>query len=270
MFKIVEGMVSLATELGVDLHLNQEVVAIETDRDNIRVVKTATGAIFEADIVVGTADYHHLDTDLLPPNKRNYSDKYWNTRTMAPSCLLYYVGVNKRLKNLIHHNLFFDTDFSLHASEIYENPKWPTQPLFYVSVPSITDPTVAPEGHENLFILIPVAPDLEDTPEIRERYFGLVMERLEQLTGQSIADSIVYKRSFAQDDFVKDYHAFKGNAYGLANTLLQTAFLKPKLKSKRLNNLYFAGQLTVPGPGVPPALISGHIVATAISKKFKP
>jgi phytoene desaturase len=270
MFKIVEGMVSLATELGVDLHLNQEVVAIETDRDNIRVVKTATGAIFEADIVVGTADYHHLDTALLPPNKRNYSDKYWNTRTMAPSCLLYYVGVNKRLKNLIHHNLFFDTDFSLHASEIYENPKWPTQPLFYVSVPSITDPTVAPEGHENLFILIPVAPDLEDTPEIRERYFGLVMERLEQLTGQSIADSIVYKRSFAQDDFVKDYHAFKGNAYGLANTLLQTAFLKPKLKSKRLNNLYFAGQLTVPGPGVPPALISGHIVATAISKKFKP
>jgi phytoene desaturase len=177
--------------------------------------------------------------------------------------------VNKRLKNLLHHNLFFDTDFGLHAKEIYDTPKWPEQPLFYVSVPSITDPHVAPEGHENLFFLIPVAPGLEDTPEVREKYFDIILKRLEHLTEQPIREHIVYNRSYAHADFVQDYHAFKGNAYGLANTLLQTAFLKPSLKNRHLNNLYYTGQLTVPGPGVPPSLISGQVVASEIQQKFK-
>jgi phytoene desaturase len=188
---------------------------------------------------------------------------------MAPSCLLYYIGVNKRLKNLLHHNLFFDTDFALHAKEIYDTPKWPEQPLFYVSAPSVTDPSVAPEGHENLFLLIPVAPGLKDTPEVRDQYFDIIMKRLEHLTGQSIAEHIVYKRSYAHADFIQDYHAFKGNAYGLANTLLQTAFLKPRIKNRHLQNLYYTGQLTVPGPGVPPSLISGQVVASEIMKTVK-
>jgi phytoene desaturase len=188
---------------------------------------------------------------------------------MAPSSLLYYIGVNKRLKNLQHHNLFFDEDFGQHAHEIYESPKWPEKPLFYVSAPSMTDPSVAPEGMENLFLLIPVAPGLEDTEAIRQKYFDLTMDRLEKLTGQSIRPHIIYQRSFAHADFVSDYHAFKGNAYGLANTLLQTAFLKPKLKSNKISNLFYTGQLTVPGPGVPPAVISGQVVAREIVKSFK-
>ena len=199
----------------------------------------------------------------------HYKDSYWDTRTMAPSSILYYVGVNKRLENLKHHNLFFDTDFGKHATEIYESPQWPENPLFYVSAPSMTDPTVAPEGCENLFLLVPVAPGLEDSPEIRERYYDLMMDRLERLTQQSIRPHVVYQRSYAHSDFVSDYHAFKGNAYGLANTLLQTAFLKPKMKNKNVDNLYYTGQLTVPGPGVPPSLISGQVVAKEISKAFK-
>jgi len=185
---------------------------------------------------------------------------------MAPSSLLFYVGVNKRLERLSHHNLFFDEDFGLHAREIYDTPKWPVAPLFYVCAPSKTDPTVAPEGCENLFLLIPVAPGLEDTPEIREQYYQLLMDRLEGLTGQSIRDAVVYKRSYAHADFIQDYHAFKGNAYGLANTLRQTAFLKPKIKNRHLKNLYYTGQLTVPGPGVPPSIISGQVVAKEITK----
>ena len=187
---------------------------------------------------------------------------------MAPSSLLYYLGVNKRLDRIEHHNLFFDEDFVRHGIEIYDSPQWPSKPLFYVSAPSKTDPTVAPEGCENLFLLIPVAPGLEDSPEVRERYYHLTMERLERLTGQRIRDHVVYKRSYAHADFVADYHAFKGNAYGLANTLLQTAFLKPKMKSRRVRNLYYAGQLTTPGPGVPPSLISGQVVAKEITRKF--
>jgi phytoene desaturase len=269
MHLIIDGMMELATELGVEILLNQEVSQLEVQEKHVSKVITTDGNNYSADVVVGAADYHHIETKLLPPKARNYSDRYWESRTMAPSCLLYYVGVNKRLKNLLHHNLFFDTDFGLHAREIYDTPKWPEQPLFYVSVPSITDPNVAPEGHENLFFLIPVAPGLEDTPEIREKYFDIILKRLEHLTEQPIREHIVYNRSYAHADFVQDYHAFKGNAYGLANTLLQTAFLKPSLKNRHLNNLYYTGQLTVPGPGVPPSLISGQVVASEIQQKFK-
>lgn len=266
MFKIVEGMVALAKELGVKIELGQEVRQIVVPNGSAKSVVTLEGREYPADVVVGAADYHHIDSKLLGPKQRNYSDQYWDNRTMAPSSLLFYLGVNKRLHNLHHHNLFFDEDFGRHAREIYDTPKWPEKPLFYVSAPSVTDPSVAPEGCENLFVLIPVAPGLDDTPDIRKHYYDLVMQRLENLTGQSIRDAVVYRRSFAHTDFVADYHAFKGNAYGLANTLLQTAFLKPKLRSKHVKNLFYTGQLTVPGPGVPPSLISGQVVAKEVKR----
>jgi phytoene desaturase len=266
MFKIVEGMVTLARELGVDIQLDSEVERIEAPNRKVTQVVTTQGKVYTADVLVGGADYHHIETQLLPNDQRNYSDQYWDKRTMAPSSLLYYIGLNKRLSNLTHHNLFFDENFDQHAKDIYTEPQWPQKPLFYASVPSLTDPSVAPEGCENLFLLIPVAPGLEDTEEVREHYYHLIMDRLEQLTGQTVRDAVVYKRAFAHADFVKDYHAFKGNAYGLANTLLQTAFLKPKLKNKHIHNLFYTGQLTVPGPGVPPSLISGAVVAREVEK----
>jgi phytoene desaturase len=265
MYKIVEAMVSLAQELGVELRLNQEVKKIET-RQGLASKVITQDAEYAVDAVVGGADYHHLDQEVLSPEQRNYDTLYWAKRVMAPSSLLFYLGVNKRLKNLQHHNLFFDEDFSQHAIEIYEEPRWPQKPLFYVCAPSLTDPDVAPAGHENLFLLIPLAPDLEDTEERREQYYQIVMERLERLTGQEIRSAVVYKRSYAHRDFERDYHAFRGNAYGLANTLLQTAFLKPKLRNKKIRNLFYTGQLTTPGPGVPPSLISGQVVAREVVK----
>ena len=265
MHKIIEGMVSLAQELGVDIKLNQEVKQIYVPNGHATKVITQD-AEYEADVVVGGADYHHVEQHLLAPEHRNYNEKYWDKRTMAPSSLLFYLGINKRLKGLHHHNLFFDADFDRHAVEIYDRPQWPSEPLFYVCAPSVTDPSVAPEGCENLFLLVPLAPGLEDSDEQRERYYEIIMDRLEDLTGQEIRSHVVHKRSFAHQDFERDYHAYKGNAYGLANTLLQTAFLKPKLRSKKVSNLYYTGQLTTPGPGVPPSLISGQVVAEEIAK----
>ncbi|GAB4395462.1 MAG: phytoene desaturase family protein [Microscillaceae bacterium] len=267
MHKIVEGMVRLAESLGVQFVYNAEVQDVSIVHKNVREVHTSTQS-YAAEVFVAGADYHHIEQEVLPKAHRQYNDRYWESRTMAPSSLIFYLGLNKRLQNLRHHNLFFDTDFGLHAREIYSSPRWPENPLFYVSAPSVTDPTVAPEGCENLFILIPVAPNLEDKDLVREHYYHLVMERLEKLTGQSIREHVVYKRSYAHRDFIADYHAFKGNAYGLANTLLQTAILKPALKSKHLDNWYFTGQLTVPGPGVPPSLISGQVVASEIRKAW--
>jgi phytoene desaturase len=269
MHKIIEGMVELAEEVGVNFQYNQAVTNIVIPNGHAKEVKTETDT-FKVDAVVAGADYHHVDQHILAPENRQYSEKYWDNRTMAPSSLLFYLGVNKKLDNLLHHNLFFDKDFKQHAHEIYEDPQWPSQPLFYVCATSQTDDTSAPEGCENVFVLIPLAPDLEDTEELREKYYTIVMDRLEDLTKQNVRDAVVYKRSYAHKDFKSDYNAFKGNAYGLANTLMQTAFLKPKLKHKKVKNLYFAGQLTAPGPGVPPSLISGQVVANELFSEMKP
>jgi phytoene desaturase len=267
MHEIIKGMVRLAEEKGVQIRYDAEVEEIEIENGIAHSVRLKSGERIKADIVVAGADYHHVDRHLVNPKYSNYSEKYWDKRVMAPSSLLFYMGINKRLKNLRHHNLFFDEPLGPHADAIYKNPRWPEKPLFYASVPSITDPTVAPEGMENLFLLIPLAPDLEDSEEIREKYYDIIMERLERISGQEIRSHVVYKRSYAHSDFKSDYHAFKGNAYGLANTLTQTAILKPSLKSKKVKNLYYTGQLTVPGPGVPPSLISGYVVAKEVMKE---
>ena len=267
MHMIVKGMVELAQSKGVQIRLNTQVTGFSIVGGEVKGVKTENG-VFEADAVVASADYHHVET-LLGEAHRNYDEAYWDKRVMAPSSLLFYLGINKRLPRLKHHNLFFDRDFSVHSHEIYTDPAWPSDPLFYASAPSVTDPSVAPEGCENIFLLIPVAPDLEDTEEMREKYFDQLMDRLEAYCGVSIRDSIVFKRSYAHQDFKQDYHAFKGNAYGLANTLMQTAFLKPSLKNKKLGNMFYTGQLTVPGPGVPPSLISGIVVAKEVDQLLK-
>jgi phytoene desaturase len=267
MFKIIEGMVKLGEEQGVRIHLGAEVQKINITSGKATGVTLNSGEIISADIVVAGADYHHVDQVLLEPAFRNYDAAYWDKRVMAPSSLLFYLGINKKIPNLRHHNLFFDEPLGPHADAIYTNPRWPEKPLFYVSAPSVTDPSVAPEGKENLFLLIPLAPDLEDQEEMREKYFTIIMDRLEEVTGEDIRSHILYKRSYAHSDFKSDYHAFKGNAYGLANTLMQTAILKPSLKNKKVSNLYYTGQLTVPGPGVPPSLISGHVVANEVLKE---
>lgn len=268
MYDIVRAMVQLAEEKGVQITCHAPVSKIIVENGKAVGVEV-NGATHHADVVISSADYHHTEQKLLDEPFRNYTSKYWDTRTMAPSSLLYYIGLDKKVEGILHHNLFFDTDFTRHAKEIYESPAWPEEPLFYVSATAKTDPASAPEGCENLFILIPTAPGLQETPEIKERYFQLVMDRMEDLLEQSIRKHVIFRRDFACTDFMSTYNSFKGNAYGLANTLKQTAILKPSLKNKKVEGLYYTGQLTVPGPGVPPSLISGKVVADVVGKAIK-
>jgi phytoene desaturase len=265
MFKIIEGMQSLATSLGVKFHTDSAILKIEAEAGLVQAVHTAAGRI-PMEGIIASADYNHVEQKLLDPEYRNYSAAYWEKRTFAPSCLIYYLGVNKKISKLQHHNLFFDADFEKHAESIYKRKEWPGEPLFYVSCPSKTDRGVSPEGMENLFILVPIATGLEDTEEKRESYFAAIIKRIERFTGTAFAEDIVYKKNYCLDNFVDDYHAYGGNAYGLANTLNQTAVLKPSLRNKKLKNLFYTGQLTVPGPGVPPALISGQVAARELLK----
>lgn len=267
MHKIVEAMVQIARNEGVQFITNQEVLRVNVVDKKINSVVTKDNS-YLCDNVVASCDYHHFDQNILPNGLNKYSKKYWDTRELAPSSLLFYIGVNKKLSNLKHHTLFFDENFELHADEIYNNPKWPSSPLFYLCSPSVTDSSIAPPDSENLFFLIPLAPDLADTNELREKYLNIILERLKTLTGNDITDHIVNNRSYCISDFKKDYHSFKGNAYGLANTLKQTAILKPKIRSNKIINLYYTGQLTIPGPGVPPCIISGQVVARQLLKRL--
>ena len=265
MYSVIQGMTQLAESLGVTIHTNQNVDQINVTNGEAKGI-TVNGTFVESDIVLSGADYHHTET-LLPAESRQYSESYWKKKTFAPSALLFYVGFEKPIKNVEHHTLFFDVDFANHAKDIYDKPKWPEDPLFYASFPSKTDKSAAPEGKEAGIFLIPLAPGLEDTPELREKYFNIIIDRLATLTRQEVKKYIIFKESFCINDFVKDYNSYQGNAYGMANTLLQTAFLRPKLRSKKVKDLFFTGQLTVPGPGVPPALISGKLVASLIEKE---
>jgi phytoene desaturase len=264
MYEVIKAMESLAKELGVQINTDQNIEKILVENGRAIGV-TCNGTNISADIVLSGADYHHSE-QLLEEGSRQYSESYWENKTFAPSSLLFYTGFDKKLKNIEHHNLFFDTDFEQHAEEIYDVPQWPTDPLFYANFPSVTDETMAPKNCETGFFLIPLAPGLEDTPVLRKQYFDLIMKRFELRTEQEVTNNIIFNESFCVSDFIERYNSYKGNAYGMANTLSQTAFLRPKLKSKKVKNLFFTGQLTVPGPGVPPSLISGKLVSELIVK----
>jgi phytoene desaturase len=263
--KVADTFRDIAAHAGVQFATSQNVDKLEIQAGKISHIHS-NGKSSPADVVIGSADYHHIESQLLDQDHRSYPESYWESRTFAPSCLLFYLGIDKKVEKLRHHNLFFDEDFEGHAIEIYKNKRWPTSPLFYVCCPSRTDPSVAPKGGENLFVLMPVATNLEDPENIREKYYNMLMDRLEKFAGETIRDHVVYKKSYSVSDFKTDYNAYKGNAYGLANTLAQTAIFKPKLKSRKVSNLFYAGQLTVPGPGVPPSIISGRIAANEVLK----
>ncbi len=269
MYAVVNAMYKLALELGVEFHFGETVKGILVQNTSAKTVSTDKD-YYRANAIISGADYHFTETRLLPEECRSYSEKYWAKKVMAPSCLLYYVGLNKKLKQVVHHSLFFDVPFDKHGREIYGNPQWPSEPLFYVSVSSLTESEMAPPGCEGIVFLIPVASGLEgDTEELREKYFRIIARRMEKLTGESILDSVVYMKSYSVTNFVEDYNSFRGNAYGLANTLMQTAIFRPAIRSKKVKNLFYTGQLTVPGPGVPPSLISGEVAAKYLVRKMR-
>ncbi len=267
-YQLVLAMKKVAESQGANFHFNKTVESINTCSGKVSSL-TINGKIHEFDAVIASSDYHHTET-LLSKENRNYSEEFWQNRTFAPSSLIYYLGIDQSIPNLEHHTLFFENDLDEHIDSIYEEKKWPQRPLFYSCCPSKTDSTLAPPGKENLFLLMPLAIGIDDGETTRELYLNNMLSRIERHTGiQDLRSKIEYKRSYCVSDFISDYNAYGGNAYGLANTLGQTAVLKPKIRNKRLKNLFYTGQLTVPGPGIPPSIISGRIVANEIIKLKK-
>jgi len=264
-YQLVLAMKEVAENQGAVFHFNKTVESINVSGGRITSI-TVNGETHKFDAVIASSDYHHTET-LLNKDLRNYSEAYWQNRTFAPSCLIYYLGINQTIPNLRHHTLFFENDLDEHIDCIYDEKKWPEKPLFYACCPSKTDDSVAPTGKENLFLLMPLPIGINDEESVREKHLAQMLSRIEKHTGISdLQSKIEYKKSYCVSDFIMDYNAYGGNAYGLANTLNQTAVLKPKIRNRKLKNLFYTGQLTVPGPGVPPSIISGKIVANEIIK----
>jgi len=261
----------VAESKGARFVFNAEVTAIRGTGSSVSSLTVRTGSGVEevrADAVVANADYPYVENSLLEPEHRSLPVKRWGRRTFAPGVLNFYVGLDKRLPAFAHHTFFFDTDWNDHFDSVYGRRRWPEEPLFYLHIPSITDPNCAPAGHEAVYILVPCAIGLDDTEERRQHYFNATIDRMERLSGESIRDHIVFQESMSLNDFIRDYHAYQGTAFGLGQTLTQTAFFRPANRSKRLGNLYYAGQFTVPGTGTTMSMISGKIAAMRIADEW--
>lgn len=268
MNKIVQAFMQICKEQGVTFHTDSEVESFNYNNNTISSLNIKSKSSYDTDVVIASADYYHIDQNVLKPKFSQYSSSYWHSRKLAPSSVLFYIGLDRKIPNIHHHTLFFDADFDTHAHEIYSSHEWPSDPLFYVCSPSATDSSVAASGNENLFILMPISTELEDSESQVNKYFKVICDRFKKLYDIDISKHLLFKKNFSISDFKSEYNSFKGNAYGLANTLMQTGPLKPKMKSSKISNLYYTGQLTVPGPGVPPSIISGQVVASLINNEY--
>jgi phytoene desaturase len=259
----VEALYQLAREHGAEFLLGEEATSITVSQGRATTVKAGNQTI-EGDIFLAAVDYRHVEQDLLSPEYRRYSASYWNKRLLAPSAFIIHLGLGKKIPGLEHHNLFLSADWERHFSTIFDKPSWPENPSYYIGCPSKTDPTVCPPNMENIFILVPVAPDLDDTEEMREQFFQAVLRHLERLLGVPMADAVLVKRIVAQRDFRTSHNLYKGTAMGLAHTLFQSALFRPSHRSKKVANLYFSGHYTHPGIGMPMVIISSHIISDII------
>ena len=266
--KVAESIYNIAKENGTKFKFNTEITKIEVKDGRAKYLKV-DGNKFPTDLVIVNGDYPYTELNLLDEEYRTYNQKYWDKKIFAPSAFVAYVGIDKKIDSLLHHSLFLDEDWAANFDEIFdsENKTWPKNPSYYVNIPSKTDPQMAPEGGETLFILVPLAPGLKDTEELREKFYDKIMGNLESMVGENIRDHIVTKRIFAVNDYREDYNAYKGTALSLVHTLRQTALWRPRHKSKKVNNLFYTGQYTHPGIGVPMTLISSQIVANLIENE---
>lgn len=266
-FEVSKGLEKLAKELGVMLHYNKPVSEIVVENGKTKGI-VAGGEMIEADLVVANADYQFVEEKLLKEEFRQYASSYWEKADMSPSGVCIFLGLNKTIPNLTHHTMVFSEGWENHFESI-EKGKMPDSPQYYISTPSKTDESVAPEGKENIFILVPISPYLTDNEENREKIFDYVMEDIKKKIGVDIRKHILHKRIFAQNDFINEYNAYKGNAFGLGHTLKHSITFRPPNKHKKVKGLYFVGQYTNPGTGTPLVLLSGILVSQLVQKHEK-
>lgn len=260
-YQITKALQSLGEKYGAEFRLNTPVAKIKVEQGKAVGVILENGEELSADIVISNADIHHTEQVLLDAPYRTKSERYWEKRTLAPSALIMYLGVKGKLPTLTHHNLLFSQDWQRNFGEIFDHPQWPADPSLYICAPSKTDPSVAPKGHENLFVLVPIASNLDYNERTLQAYADKIIDNIEASMGlKNLRKKIVYQRLFSVHDFAERYNSYGGSALGLAHTLRQTAIFRPNNTSKKVKNLYYVGANTNPGIGMPTTLISAELM----------
>jgi phytoene desaturase len=266
--KIIDAIMKLGLEQGVNIEFNTEILKIKVENEKAKKIITNKGE-FAVDLILNTGDYHNGEIDLLDKPHRSYPEKYWKKKMIAPSAFLIYLGLNKKLNNFLHHNFYFNSDWDKYFDQLFESPEWPEDPSIYITVPSQSDPSIIPQGGELMTILVLVSPDLKDEESFREKYYDKIIEKVENITGESFRDSIIVKKVVAHEHFKSTFNAYKGTALGLAHTLRQTALFRPHRKSEKIKNLYYAGHYTHPGVGVPVSIISAQLASEKITNDVR-
>lgn len=267
MGQIILGLKNLAKKNKVTIKTNSEVRAIIVKNGRATAVELVNNSKIECDLIINSSDYAHSDQNIVPTKYREYSKKYWQTRTYTVSTLLLYLGLDSKIPQLSHHTFYFQNDWNEHLNQTFIKKELPKNPCYYICTPSKSDPTVAPKGMENLFVLIPIGVDNPDASH--KKYVDHVISHIEKTLKTPLKKHILVKKVYAQKDFALDYNAYKGNAFGIAHTLDQSIFLRPRMRSKKITNLWFTGHYTQPGVGMPMAVISAQLVHQLITKAIK-
>ncbi|MBK7934041.1 MAG: phytoene desaturase [Pyrinomonadaceae bacterium] len=259
-YGLIKALANMAEKNGAKLYANSPVAEILVENGVAKGVRLENGEVHDADIVISNADMAFTEMKMLAPKWQTHKERYWNKRVMAPSAFIMYLGVSEKLPSLVHHNLLFSEDWRKNFDDIYKHPNLPQEPSLYVCAPSVTDPSVAPEGKENLFVLVPIASDLTITELEKEAYADRVLSLMEtEMNLPNLREKLEYERIYTVENFSADYNAFKGSALGLAHNLMQTAIFRPKNYSKKVKGLYYVGAGVNPGIGTQICLISAEL-----------
>lgn len=261
LYTIIERLVIAGNELGVQFRYNAPVQRIATRDDEVSGVTLESGEHMSADIVISNADLHFTETQLLEEKNRSYPASYWSKHEAGPSALLMYLGVKGSLPELEHHNLFFVDDWKKNFDAIFNDKKLPTPASIYICKPSATDPSVAPKGHENVFVLVPLPPGVDLDNDALERACSGYLQQIEQQLGiKDLRKRIVTKELFGPNDFSNKFNAWQNTALGPSHILKQSALFRTPNKSRKVKNLYYVGGSTTPGIGLPMCLIGAELI----------
>ena len=262
-YAFIDALVTLCKLYNVTIKCNEEVKKITCTKSKATTIVTNQGE-FPVDTVVSGADYAHTETNLLDKEYQSYPSSYWESKEIAPSAFIMYLGVNKKIPHLFHHNYIIPADLDTQLSEQFKGNSLPNDPLIYISCPSKTDNSVAPANSENIFVTIAIPTTIELSNELKRTYADNIIAKIEEYTQTKFKEDIVVEKIFTIDDFKTTFNAWRGTSIGLSQSLMQSAILRPHHRSSKVKNIYFTGQYTHPGIGMPMCLISAELVVNLI------
>lgn len=269
MYAIIESLVAIGKKRGVRYHFSSETMKIVSKQGKASGVVLKSGETVLADIVISNADLHHTETKLLKPADRTYPEEYWKKKQPGPGALLLYLGVKGSIPEFEHHNLLFVDAWKENFKAIYKTGSAPETASIYISLTSKTDQSVAPAGHETIFVLVPLPPNLKWSAKKTDEMVSHYLTQIKNMTGVDLESRLVVREVFGPSDFKTKYYSWQSSMLGQSHILKQSAFFRTPNISKKVKNLYYVGCNTTPGIGLPMCLIGAELVYKRLAGERK-